>query len=687
MPHALFLLPYRLLILRSYSSLLRFIRRNLFVLINAHTPPEMAGSFLRKILSNRKYDPSLTSDANEVSKGLYALRSPDSTPRLHTTKSAMMSKCDGEIKPIVTDQSAQKEARSESTSSTRSRRRRTSYDSIRETRDAPQSFARRGEYARSEGAYSDPSIAFSPSPTAHLCSSFLVNPKSQYRGRRKTNSFSNLRRRSSLCHDPQDTAICEEAWESVSEGTKILSPLERLPVEIVEQILWLLKSVNPNNEYASRYADLVSCLQVSKGVNQIALEVLYREVAIPHSVKFTNFVAHISRDPSLSTFVRRLDFSRYNNIGFGRTRQDSASIMNVTPQTLKDCLDRLPNLRELLVHEHVDDELDINVLQKAFTMPTIEALDFCACLSSSFTQALTWTMYEGFSKTGISPSLQRLSLHECTTLQAPVFEALLPRLHNLTHLDVAHTLITDNALWSIPQTARITHLNLGRCTRITGANVVRFVTEHPTVKDSLVFLSLMAQPSRHRLLSEEDVETLLPRLPCTLRSLNIGGARLNGSHMPVLRKLTRHLEELGLSDARLNTKDLQSLFSRDQQTRCSLRYIDLTDVPCVDQVSLQLSKDGLATDYTIPLEVIELGESVLECIKKANKSVKNPDWTVRELGRRGWLVRQPQPGSSRPKDDGTRPWKMGARWWGMRKVPVAEQDVGGMYGFYAFKRI
>ena len=658
------------------------------VLINYHSPHnKMAGSFLQKILSNCKPDSSLTSDANEVSEGLNTFSSPDFAHHLHPTRSTMTFRFDEEVKPIATDQIAQKEARSESPSSTRSRRRRTSYDSIRETREAPQSFARRGEHARSEGAYSDPLKTISTSPTAHLCSSPPANAKRQYQGRRKSNSFSNPPPRSSLCHDPPDSVICEEASEPVLGETRILAPLERLPAEIVEQILWLLTSVNPNNEYASRYADLVSCLQVSRPVNQIALEVLYREVAIPHSVKFTNFVAHISRDPSLSIFVRRLDFSRYNNIGFGRTRQDSASIMHVTPQTLKDCLDRLPHLREFLVHEHIDDELDINVLEKAFTMPTIEALDFCACSSPLFTQALTSLTNERLSKIGISRSLQRLSLHECTALQAPVFEALLPRLHNLTHLDVAHTLITDNALWSIPQTARITHLNLGRCTRITGANVVRFVTEHAAVKDSLVFLSLMAQPSRHRLLSEEDVENLLPRLPSTLRSLNIGGARLNGSHMPVLRTLTRHLEELGLSDAKLDTKDLQSLFSGVQQTPCSLRYIDLTDVPSVDQVSLQLSKDGLATDYTIPLEVIELSESVLECLKKANKSVKNPDWTVRELGRRGWFVRQPQPGSSRPNDDGMRPWKMGARWWGMRKVPVAEQDVGGMYGFYAFKRI
>jgi hypothetical protein len=39
-----------------------------------------------------------------------------------------------------------------------------------------------------------------------------------------------------------------------------------------------------------------------------------------------------------------------------------------------------------------------------------------------------------------------------------------------------------------------------------------------------------------------------------------------------------------------------------------------------------------------------------------------------------------------PTDDGSRSWKMGARWWGMRKIPMAVGDVGGIYGHYMFKK-
>ena len=37
-------------------------------------------------------------------------------------------------------------------------------------------------------------------------------------------------------------------------------------------------------------------------------------------------------------------------------------------------------------------------------------------------------------------------------------------------------------------------------------------------------------------------------------------------------------------------------------------------------------------------------------------------------------------------DSGRRAWKMGAAGWGMRKIPVACGDVGGLYGHYMFKK-
>jgi len=434
-------------------------------------------------------------------------------------------------------------------------------------------------------------------------------------------------------------------------------------------------------------------MKVSKKLYAATLSSLYRNVQVPHSISFSKLMKRLREDPPLGGLVRRLDFSHYSSIGFGRTRQDSAQLRNVTPQTLLACLDLMPGLTEFLVHEHIEDELDGIILRRLFES-NLRALDFCACSSRAFTGAITSTLLD---QTAALPHLRRLSLHTCSTIQGPAFESLLPRLTNLTHLDVAHTLITDKALASIPQSARLTHLNLGRCTQVTGARVVDFL-KGPCAAE-LVYLNLMAEPSRYTLLFPDHVEELLPILPKTLRSLNLGGAEFKASALPLLLPLTKHLEELGLGFAQLSIADLNSLFrptvtvsnyditEEEMAWRpwepCTLRYLDLTGVSAISQFSLHHPSCILFSSQSYPLEVIELGEAMIGQLRTRSKSIKGFGWVVRELGRRGWFVRQPKAGD--PSDDGSRPWKMGARWWGMRKVPVATQDVGGMYGHYMFK--
>lgn len=406
---------------------------------------------------------------------------------------------------------------------------------------------------------------------------------------------------------------------------------------------------------------------------------------------------HISKYPVLGTLVRRLDFSHYTSVGFGRTKRDSWEIQNVTPKTLLQCLELFSNLKEFQVHEHIDDELDEDVLKKLFSMPSIHAMDFCACSSRRFVNGFTTTITSNDLLSASLSNLKRLGLHACTTLQAPLFEALLPRLPRLTHLDVGMTLITDEALMSIPRSARITHLGLGKCTRITGGKLVEFLTSHEAVRNSLVFLNVMADISRYLLLSDDDLERLLPRLPPTIRSLNIGGAQVSSKHIPLLLPLTKHLEELGLSYADLTVSSLNSLFVPSPPVHeddadvseeelnwepCSLRYLDLTAVPSVTQAALFSAGCVLVSPHSHPLEVIELSDPVVRQLKVTTSTIMRLGWTIKELGRRGWFVRLPNSDSI---DDGRRSWKMGARWWGMRKVPVAVQEVGGMYGHYMFK--
>lgn len=471
----------------------------------------------------------------------------------------------------------------------------------------------------------------------------------------------------------------------------------RLLIGFLDMILsYLMQDLTPDS-YGPRNRDLMACLLTCRLLHVATLSVLYKHVTIPFSITFSKMLNHISEHPGLGTLVRRLDFSHYTSVGFGRTRRDSWEIQNVTPKTLLRCLDLLTNLKEFQVHEHIDDELDEDVLKKLFSMPSIHAMDFCACSSRRFVGGFTNTITANEMLPASLSNLKRLGLHACTTLQAPVFEALLPRLTNLTHLDVGMTLITDEALLSIPRTARITHLGLGKCTRLTGSKVVEFITTHEAVKNSLVFLNLMSDLSRYRLLSDDDVERLLARLPPTIRSLNINGAVVSSKHMRLLLPLSKHLEELGLSNADLSVSDLNSLFvpsppAADDDSDiseeelnwepCALRYLDLTAVSSIKQAILFSSDCVLASPHSYPLEVIELSDPVVQQLKDRRGTAMRLGWTVKELGRRGWYVRLP---TSDHADDGRRDWKMGARWWGMRKVPVAVQEVGGMYGHYMFK--
>lgn len=477
-----------------------------------------------------------------------------------------------------------------------------------------------------------------------------------------------------------------------------LSRLESLPSEVLNLIFSHVTIDQTADPYARPFTDLCSCALVCKNLHAAAVRVMYRHVSIPQSKAFAKFLRSLVEDFSLGHMVQWLDFSHYSNMGFGRARSASNRTPFLTPTTIKECLDRTPALQAFLVHEHIDDELDVKVLAKLLRMPSMQALDFTACSSKHFTDSFTtvctlmpWRDNSMISLGSFSHPLKRLSLHECTTLQEPVFEALLPRLANLTHLDLAHTLINDKALLSISASAQITHLNLERCTRLTGSAVARFLTSHPAARDTMVYLNLLADSSRHRLLSEEDVSRLLSNLPPTIRSLNIGGARVNPTHIQALSNHSLHIEELGLKGASLGyAADITRIFGieegSDGSHKAALRYIDLTDIQSVNQMSLSYSTTTLTATNTEPLEVIEVGSSVLEQFKKSNKTAKDPEWVVRELGRRGWYVRQPHHDAHAKPDDGSRSWKMGARWWGMRKIPMVEQDVGGMYGYFMFKR-
>lgn len=378
----------------------------------------------------------------------------------------------------------------------------------------------------------------------------------------------------------------------------------------------------------------------------------------------------------------------------------NSEIQNLTAKTLLKCLELTPQVQEFLVQENIDDDIDEAVLQKLLCgLPNLRALDFCASSSSRFTEAFAAVVTPANSALPAALGLRRLCFHECNTLPAASLETLLSRLPLLTHLDLGRTRVTDAALSSIPEEARLTHLNLSKCTQVSGEGVVNFLTAHAAVKDTLVYLNLFCDTSRFRLLQQANVEALLPRLPRTLRSLSLSGAKITAVHLPLILPLTKHLEELSLGYTDLTMKDLNSIFvpassSTDSDSISpeelnwiphTLRYLDLTGIPSVTQAGLFSSSCVLLATATAPLEVLELNDKIISSLRGLKNTNKRLGWVVKDLGRRGWYVREP-PQDPSLRDHGKRWWKMGAMWWGMRKVPVAWGEIGGLYGHYMFKK-
>lgn len=476
--------------------------------------------------------------------------------------------------------------------------------------------------------------------------------------------------------------------------------IERLPVEILSDIIGLLVLDIPPNSLTKRNIDLMSLLLTSKKIHGATLASLYRQITIPHSIIFKKFLTHVSSHPALGTLVRRFDFCHFNPGVVFDTDSERSLAQNLTSSTLLQALELTPHLQEFLAQEHIDGDLDVHVLRKLFFgLDRMIALDFCGCSSSSFRAALTDTLtledWQG------DLNLKRLSLHKCTTLPSSVFETLLPRLPRLTHLDLAGTRITDAVLMSIPHTARITHLNLAKCNNLSADAIIEFLTNHPAVANPhpdvpghLVWLSLSTDASTHETFDENAVTRLLPILPASLKSLSLKGCRMCNSHILALRQFTKHLEELALGRG-LTIIDTNRLFVPDSPSPKedpdamevdswephNLRFLDLSDLWSTELNLAALynpAECALLTKLTEPLEVLEVSADVGRRLQ--DRPLKSQGWHKSEAGSRTWIVRD----SANPGE--ARAWKMGAESWGMRKVPVARADVGGMYGSYMFAR-
>ncbi|KOS20650.1 F-box protein [Escovopsis weberi] len=493
-------------------------------------------------------------------------------------------------------------------------------------------------------------------------------------GKRASRSCDNLQR----LHMTWDTTPAASPLRRKLSGASApgLSPLELLPNEVLGSIIDLLVVEIPPNGLTTRNADLMSLLLTSKSLHGATLTTLYRHITIPHSRIFRKFLSTVSQYPALATIVRRLDFSHFNPSMLFISATERAKTKNLTSETLLQCLELTPYLQEFLAQEYIDEDLNADVLAKLFfDSPQLQALDFCGCSSLTFKKNWEMLLEQPWPE---MLTITRLSFHKCMSLPAAVFERMLPKLPRLTHLDVAATRMTNRALLSIPETARLTHLNLAKCRGVSSEAVIRFISTHPAAQ-SLVYLSLATDPSSHLLLGKADVSALLPKLPPSLRSLSLKGSRMDSSHISELRRLSQSLEELTVGRG-LSLSDVNSLLYHGKEVLPhNLKYLDITDTN-----SLISSGSELLAPATYPLRVIEIEERAFERTSKVAKNLERVGWKTQEFGSRYWLVRMKSDGSIRDHD--TRWWKHGAESWGMNKIPVANAEVGGMYGSFMFGR-
>ena len=453
----------------------------------------------------------------------------------------------------------------------------------------------------------------------------------------------------------------------------------------------------PPNGVSRRNIDLMSLLLTSKTLHFATLSTLYSQITIPHSRIFHKFLTHIAAHETLGTIVRRLDFCHFNPSQLFSTEAERSQARNLTSETLLRCLELTPNLQEFLAQEYIAEDLDANVLRKLFLgLPRLKALDFCGCSTAHFRDAMTSIISPDWPA---ELTIRRLSFHKVMSLPPSVFEIILPRLPRVTHLDLCGTKVTDSALASIPASARITHLNLAKCKSLTARNVIDFIAKHPAASE-LVYLSLATDARSHQLFDVEHVTELLQVLPPTLKSLSLKGSRMDASHIDLLRPLTKHLEELALGRS-LTLEDVNRLFVPDEKpgeeeaniaaqlewVPHTLRYIDLSDFWGGElDLGYLFNNNGCALlkKFSEPLAVIEVADESFRRIVKSQAALQRLGWRTSEVRSRGWMVRGVTKATCATRDDGRRGWKMGAESWGMRKIPVARAEVGGMYGSYMF---
>ena len=444
------------------------------------------------------------------------------------------------------------------------------------------------------------------------------------------------------------------------------SPLLSLPVEILYQIIELvyynddMTSISANLErFANTFPPLL------KKINEVSLRFLYKYAIFNRPQSFDAFWHTLVKNPELGRFVEFMDFQIFTSIGLGRTGRMNQEIQMLTAETILKSLCMTPNLIEFLGSENIQDDLDQNVLFYLFNnLKRIQALDFCGASSLNFSQAFrkleilpnqkeeTIGGEENVEIIGLS-NLFKISFHDCLTLSPDVFVKLLPHFTSLRRLDLTHTSITSTTLNScLPHSARLSHLSLARCSRLTTKELINFLTLHPAVSNNLLtWLSLQCDVNTESVFKETYLYYTLNNLKANgLLYLNLGGAPVNARIMKLIKERFPHLESLSIAHSLLEVSDINEYLENNYSIKFldiyGCRQIPKSSVLAILRYNYGSSLCAVETDYNIAYEAtngtyVEVRPFPTSSVNLLNSESYEPElWKFYDNeGRRSWIYK------------------------------------------------
>lgn len=325
-----------------------------------------------------------------------------------------------------------------------------------------------------------------------------------------------------------------------------------VPPEIAYQILTfqfrdLMSNDHPGNaeKFTENFRTFVrSNLTVNKTFYHVCRVLIYRYCKLTTAKRFHSLLETLRNNEKVRNIVQVADFQELTSIGLGRTGEMNKMIKNLTNETLTEFLELTQsNLREFLACEHIQDDMDENIVYDLLRPGTVlSVLDFCGCSGVKFTESCIKALdrlyrfdeeKQEYTTKEENYQITCLGLNDCTDLPSPVLGKMLRMLPELQKLDIGHTSIDDHTLMNdLPHLKSLTHLSLSMCLKLSPRGVLEFFSHHPAVTDpsnskTLEWLNLYSMPHSS---SWTAVHTMfLLRKLCqfehnmTLQYLNLGG--------------------------------------------------------------------------------------------------------------------------------------------------------------------